>query len=114
MPASFAFASPAIAAAGWVGEPGLSAEAASTDIVCYVAPESFASPLGSTCIVTYRASGREAVKVPAGEFSAIRVARQSGAETFDWWLDPELGVPVRGQLVGGMEYVLASLERSAP
>jgi hypothetical protein len=109
VPPSFAFASPAIAAAGWVGD-GSGAPGTASDVVCYVAPESFASPLGSTCVVTYRVAGREPVKVPAGSFRATHVARQSGTEASDWWLHPQLGVPVRGQILGGLEYVLEKLE----
>jgi hypothetical protein len=50
------------------------------------------------------------VKTPAGEFRTTHLARQSGAEASDWWIHPDLGIPVRGQIVGGLEYVLTSLE----
>jgi len=30
--------------------------------------------------------------------------------TRDEWIHPELGIPVRGQVVGGLEYVLTNLE----
>jgi thioredoxin family protein len=108
LPPSFAFASPAIAASGWMG---LAAAAASptSQLVCYVAPPGFDSPLGTTCVETHRVAGEEAVTVPAGEFRATRLARQSGTEASDWWIHPALGIPVRGQVVGGMEYVLSSL-----
>lgn len=107
LPPSFAFASPAIAASGWMG---LAAAAGPTSqLVCYVAPPGFDSPLGTTCVETHRAGGEEAITVPAGEFRATRLARQSGAESSDWWIHPDLGIPVRGQVAGGMEYVLSSL-----
>jgi len=107
LPPSFAFASPAIAASGWMG---LAAAAGPTSqLVCYVAPPGFDSPLGTTCVETHRVGGEEAVTVPAGEFRATRLARQSGAEASDWWIHPDLGIPVRGQIAGGMEYVLSSL-----
>jgi len=112
LPPSFAFASPAIAASGWMGPAAASGPTSQT--ICYVAPSGFDSPLGSTCVVTHRVAGEEAVKTPAGEFRATRLARQSGAEASDWWLHPELGIPVRGQVAGGMEYVLSSLEIAAP
>ncbi|MFY9551557.1 MAG: hypothetical protein WAU32_10430, partial [Thermoanaerobaculia bacterium] len=100
-------------AAALGGQPAASPDA-SSDVVCYVAPETFASPLGSTCVVTYRTAAAEAVRVPAGEFRATHVARQSASEVSDWWLHPDLNVPVRGQVLGGMEYVLASLEIKKP
>jgi hypothetical protein len=108
LPPSFAFATPAIATSGWMGLAA--AAGATSQLVCYVAPSGFESPLGSTCVVTHRVGGEEAVKTPAGEFRATRLARQSGTEASDWWIHPELGIPVRGQVVGGLEYVLSSLE----
>jgi hypothetical protein len=108
LPPSFAFSAPAIAASGWMGIAA--ASGATSQLVCYVAPSGFQSPLGTTCVVTHRVAGEEAVKTPAGEFQATHLARQSGDEASDWWIHPELGIPVRGQIVGGMEYVLSSLE----
>ena len=108
LPPSFAFATPAIATSGWMGLAA--AAGATSQLVCYVAPSGFESPLGSTCVVTHRVGGEEAIKTPAGEFRATRLARQSGTEASDWWIHPELGIPVRGQIVGGLEYVLTSLE----
>ncbi|HSE64660.1 MAG TPA: thioredoxin family protein [Thermoanaerobaculia bacterium] len=108
LPPSFAFATPAIATSGWMGLAA--AAGATSQLVCYVAPSGFESPLGSTCVVTHRVGGAEAVTTPAGEFRATRLARQSGTEASDWWIHPELGIPVRGQVVGGLEYVLTSLE----
>ena len=108
LPPSFAFASPAIAASGWMGLAAAVA-APTSQLVCYVAPAGFDSPLGTTCVETHRVGGEEAVTVPAGEFRATRLARRSGTEASDWWIHPALGIPVRGQVAGGMEYVLASL-----
>jgi hypothetical protein len=108
LPPSFAFATPAIATSGWMGLAA--ASGATSQLVCYVAPSGFDSPLGSTCVVTHRVGGEEAVTTPAGEFRATRLARQSGSEASDWWIHPELGIPVRGQVVGGLEYILSSLE----
>jgi hypothetical protein len=107
LPPSFAFATPAIATSAWMGLAA--ASGATSQLVCYVAPSGIESPLGTTCVVTHRVAGEEAVKVPAGEFRATHLARQSGTEASDWWMHPELGIPVRGQVVGGMEYVLSSL-----
>ena len=108
LPPSFAFSAPAIAASGWMGLAA--ASGATSQLVCYVAPSGFESPLGTTCVVTHRVAGAEAVKTPAGEFRTTHLARQSGAEASDWWIHPDLGIPVRGQIVGGLEYVLTSLE----
>jgi thiol-disulfide isomerase/thioredoxin len=108
LPPSFAFSAPAIAASGWMGLAA--ASGATSQLVCYVAPSGFESPLGTTCVVTHRVAGEEAVKTPAGEFRTTHLARQSGAEASDWWIHPELGIPVRGQILGGMEYVLSNLE----
>ena len=108
LPPSFAFSAPAIAASGWMGLAA--ASGATSQLVCYVAPSGFESPLGTTCVVTHRVAGEEAVRTPAGEFRTTHLARQSGAEASDWWIHPELGIPVRGQIVGGLEYVLTSLE----
>lgn len=109
LPPSFAFASPAIAASGWMGGGVRAAAGPTSQLVCYVAPPGFDSPLGTTCVETHRFGGEEAITVPAGEFRATRLARQSGGESSDWWIHPDLGIPVRGQVAGGMEYVLASL-----
>ena len=46
LPPSFAFASPAIAGSGWMGIAAASAGERS-QVVCYVAPAGFESPLGS-------------------------------------------------------------------
>jgi len=111
LPPSFAFAAPAIAASGWMGGGGRAAVAGpASQLVCYIAPSGFDSPLGSTCVVTRRVAGEEAVKTPAGEFRATHLLRQSRGEASDWWIHPDLGIPVRGQILGGMEYVLSSLE----
>ena len=108
LPPSFAFATPAIATSGWMALAA--AGGATSNLVCYVAPSGFDSPLGTTCVVTHRVAGEETVAVPAGEFRTTHLARQSGAEASDWWIHSELGIPVRGQVVGGLEYVLTRLE----
>ena len=108
LPPSFAFSAPAIAASGWMGLAA--ASGATSQLVCYVAPSGFESPLGTTCVVTHRVAGEEAVKTAAGEFRTTHLARQSGAEASDWWIHPDLGIPVRGQVLGGMEYELTSLQ----
>jgi hypothetical protein len=107
MPPQFAFATPAIATSGWMAVAA--SGPATSQVVCYVAPAGMESPLGTTCVVTHRVAGEEAVRTPAGEFRATHLARQSGDEASDWWIHPELGIPVRGQIVGGMEYELSSL-----
>jgi len=47
--------------------------------------------------------------VQAGEFSARHVVRKSARESSEWWLHSAIGVPIRGKVAGGMEYVLISL-----
>ncbi len=39
--------------------------------------------MGSTCVVTSRTAGSETVRVPAGEFRATHIARQSANEASD-------------------------------
>jgi len=112
VPSGFAFASPAVAASLWM--EAASRSALYRDVLCYVAPESFETPLGSACIVTYRVAGEEAVRVPAGEFRARRLALRTPRETSDWWLHPRLGIPVKGEVFGGRSYELASLEILEP
>jgi hypothetical protein len=108
MPPQFAFATPAIATSGWMA--AAASGPATSQVVCYVAPAGIESPLGTTCVVTHRIAGEESVTTPAGEFKTTRLARQSGSEASDWWIHPELGIPVRGQIVGGLEYELTKLE----
>jgi thiol-disulfide isomerase/thioredoxin len=109
----FAFASPAIAAAGWMSAAA-PAKTAVEQVVCYVAPDTFESPLGTTCVVLFRPAGEERAVVPAGEFATTRLARQSGTEFSDWWMHRELGIPVRGRVAGGLEYVLTRLDVTVP
>jgi hypothetical protein len=47
-----------------------------------------------------RALGREDVRVEDGEASAERVETRVGGETSEWWLDGELGLPLRATLSG--------------
>jgi hypothetical protein len=108
LPPSFAFSAPALAASGWMGLAA--ASGARSQVVCYIAPSGFESPLGTTCVVTHRVEGEEAVKTAAGEFRTTHLARQSATEASDWWIHPDLGIPVRGQVLGGMNYELTSLE----
>jgi Thioredoxin len=111
LPPQFAFATPAIATSGWMGlAAGPVAAGAMSQLVCYVAPSGFESPLGTTCVMTSRVAGTEAVKTPAGKFRTTRLARQSGDQASDWWIHTDLGIPVRGQIVGGLEYVLSELK----
>ena len=56
---------------------------------------------------------REEIATPAGRFDAHRVVRRlDGAESV-WWIHPELGVPVQGQLENGVRVVLVEIERFA-
>jgi thioredoxin family protein len=111
VPARVTFFSSAIAAGGWEWLKA-SEGPQSGAILSYVAPAEFDKTVGALGNVSFTAAGEEKVRVPAGEFQARRVVRKSASGSAEWWLHPELSVPVRGQ-VGGLEFVLTSLEVSA-
>ena len=66
--------------------------------------------VGTLDKANYEPDGEQTVRVQAGEFRAGHVMRKSAKETSEWWLHPSIGVPIRGKVAGGMEYVLTSLD----
>ena len=65
---------------------------------------------GSVEAVTFSRVERRDVESPAGRFAAEGVERQAGDEVSRWWLHPELGFPVAGELDGVGKVVLVELE----
>jgi hypothetical protein len=110
IPQRFAFSSPAVASQvrGWPE---------GTQIIStspgYFVPSEMDDTVGTLDKTSYEPRGEETVRVQAGEFSARHVVRKSAKETSEWWLHSGIGVPVRGKVTGGMEYVLTSLEISS-
>lgn len=105
IPKQIAVSSPSVAAEGWI-----SAQVTSGQIASYFVPREFVNTTGTLSKSDTVIKGEEAVKTPAGEFRAQRVARVSGNDASDWWLHSRIGVPVRGKTANGTEYVLTSLE----
>jgi hypothetical protein len=105
IPAQLAVASPCIAAEGW-----LSAQVGQGAVVTYFVPHEFINTTGTLDKISNQTVSDEPVKTPAGEFRAQYVIRTIGKENSEWWIHPQLGVPVRGKLANGTEFVLTSLE----
>jgi hypothetical protein len=105
VPKQLAVSSPSVAAEGL-----FSAQVSEGKITSYLVPRDFATTTGTLCAANNEAKGDEAVKVPAGEFRARHVLRKAGGEISEWWLHSQLGVPVRGKLANGTEFVLTTLE----
>ncbi len=91
LPPQFAFAAPAIAASGWMGVAA--ASGATAQLVCYVAPSGFESPLGTTCVFTHRVSGEEAVKTAAGEFKTTHLLGRAAPRRRTGGSTPTSGFP---------------------
>jgi thiol-disulfide isomerase/thioredoxin len=102
IPERFLLSSPAIAARGW-------SQAGDGKHTGYIAPARFDEAMGALVDVSDEALGDEQARVPAGQFRARHVVRKAGAGSCEWWLHPQLGVPVRGKSVDA-EYVLTSLQ----
>jgi thiol-disulfide isomerase/thioredoxin len=109
LPAGFAFSSPSVAAQGR-GWPE-AAQVIST-LPSYFSPADMDETVGTLEKTSYEVKSETPVRVQAGEFSTRQIVRRSPTETSEWWLHLTLGVPVRGKVMGGMEYVLTSLEIS--
>jgi hypothetical protein len=96
----------AVAPQGWLPEP----VSGGRPLTSYTAPGDFDSPVGALAATVVEARNEEAVRVPCGEFRARHFARTvKGGDSSEWWLHPQLGLPVRGR-ANGLEYVLTSLE----
>jgi thiol-disulfide isomerase/thioredoxin len=109
VPDSFSLSSPSMAAEGlrWARSRGGDQK----PLTVYLAPPEFDRALGTLAAMSYESKGEETVRVPAGEFRALRVTRRADKETSELWIHPQLGIPVRGKS-GQAEYVLTSLELS--
>ena len=107
MPQRFAFSSPAVAAQGRGWPEGTQITSTSPG---YYVPSEMDDTVGTLDKTSYEPRGEQTVRVQAGEFSARHVVRKSAKETSEWWLNSAIGVPIRGKVAGGMEYVLISLE----
>jgi hypothetical protein len=107
IPARFAFSSPSVAAQGR-GWP--EATQYISELPSYFSPADIGNTVGTLEKTRYEVKSDAPVRVQAGEFSAKHIVRKSPTETSEWWLHSTLGVPVRGKVMGGMEYVLTSLE----
>lgn len=105
VPLQMAVSSPSIAAEGL-----FSAQVDQGQITGYLVPRDFVTTTGTLCAASNEAKGDESVKVPAGEFRAHHQIRKAGADISEWWLHSQLGVPVRGKLANGTEFVLTSIE----
>ena len=105
IPKGMAVSSPSIAAEGWVASQVTGAQVSS-----YFVPREFVNATGTLGKLAAEAKSDETVKTPAGEFRAQHQIRTMGKAVSDWWLHPQLGVPVRGKTADGTEYVLTSLE----
>jgi hypothetical protein len=109
VPKEFFLCSPAIAAQGW----SQSVEATGrTNTVAYLEPSEFESALGTLVDVTSEAKGEEKVRVPAGEFRTRHFVRNIGDQSSEWWIDPQLGVPVRSR-AGGVDCILTSVSTAS-
>jgi hypothetical protein len=105
VPNQLAVSSPSVAAEGL-----FSAQMNQGQIASYFVPRDFVNTTGTLGKASNEAKGDEAVKVPAGEFRARHLIRRAGQETSEWWLHSQLGIPVRGKLANGAEFVLTSIE----
>ncbi len=105
VPNQLAVSSPSIAAEGL-----FSAQMNQGQIASYFVPRDFVTTTGTLGKANNESKGDEAVKVPAGEFRAQHLIRKSGKDISEWWLHSQLGVPVRGRLANGTEFVLTSIE----
>lgn len=105
VPAQLAVSAPCIAVEGW-----MSAQVGQGQVTTYFVPREFISTTGTLDKISNQTTSDENVKTPAGEFHAQHLIRTSGKEHSEWWIHPQLGVPVRGKLANGTEFVLISLE----
>jgi hypothetical protein len=79
-------------------------------ITSYFAPRGYAETVGALRSASYEVKSEEAVRVSGRELRAKHLLRKADRESSEWWLHPELMIPVRGKVAGGFEYVLTSLE----
>jgi thiol-disulfide isomerase/thioredoxin len=107
LPPDFFLSSPAIVTQAWSQPPEASGKSQTT---AYLVPTEFEETTGGLARAECETKGAEKVRVPAGEFQAKHFVRTEGRETSEWWVHPSLGIPVKGRIGGGLEFVLISLE----
>jgi hypothetical protein len=103
------FSSPAVGAEGWGLMQGAER---TTEVQGYSVPGDSDAPLGAIESVKCETKGNESIATGAGTFNTKHVVFRSPSGTSDWWLHPDLGIPVRGKIAGGQEFALSSLELS--
>jgi thiol-disulfide isomerase/thioredoxin len=111
VPAALAFVSPAVAAQGW-GWMQIAGTQDQKQIVSYFAPRGYGETVGALALTSYEMKSDEAVRAGSTEIRAKHLSRKAERENSEWWLHPELMIPVRGR-AGGLEYVLTSWEASS-
>ena len=79
----------------------------------YIAPVELDEAAGALAQAIFQVKDEQSIKLPSGEIRAKHFTRKIGNETSEWWLDPQLGIPVRGQTSSGLQFVLTSLETQA-
>jgi hypothetical protein len=79
-------------------------------ITSYFAPRGYSETVGVLRAASYEVKGDEAVRVGGQELRAIHLLRKADRESSEWWLHPEIMIPVRGKVAGGFEYVLTTFE----
>lgn len=100
---------PASAAAGQP-QAALDPAAAVLETVALRLPGSGAPAAGQLEPLVFEDVGREEIDAPAGRFMTTHVTRRLAAETSQWWLHPELAIPVAGRIDGVGQLVLVELE----
>jgi hypothetical protein len=105
---SSGFSSPAIASSGWAWAPSTEGKTIPT----YFALSDFNNIGGFLDNVAYESKGKEAVHTPAGDFKAQRIIQKTKTESRQWYVHPDLGIPVKGDLKDGGSFVLTSIEMS--
>lgn len=113
VPEQFFLSSPAVVAQGWLPEP-VSSHSGKNVTASYAAPAEFNRAMGTLAQMSFETKNDESVKVPCGEFRARHITRKMENQISEWWLHPQLGIPVRGQVPGGVQFILTSLEIAPP
>lgn len=107
MPSEFFLSSPAVACQAWAQPADASGH---RQTAAYLEPSEFQNTTGVVASAGCEAKGEEKIRVPAGEFQARHFIRNVLRENSEWWVHPTLGIPVRGKINGGFEFVLVSLD----
>jgi len=105
IPERLFFCSPAIASQGIIQGP----EADRYQISDYLAPQDFETAMGALTITSCESKGEEDLTLPSGKFHARHVTRKTNDETSEWWLESNLGIPLKGHS-GNLDYILTSVD----